>query len=358
MSHFKFQTYGLCLSLIIVGQAQSQDIRTRTQPAPSHNENQEVVYDSWTLYGALRDDKEASVLGSTCKTKDEAMAKAKKWLAENHAVNKPTDFTYLKFVEVVGEATLKEKSTKAKTEERDEEARKLLERVKFAKDDYEKAKKAAIKELEEAADRKLGDTIKEYGKMVDATYGRVKDAKKLITGDVRKLNDKTFRDVNTLIDQFNREVTSYRNLMGSSRPLGFNTIDRVEKPKEMDGLDSLANKERKEDKPWVVGVWENRTTGTDGISWTDTLTVLHDGTATKKNVWSGPNSKDVVSIDKYRWKETGNGFLFEHVGEVHPNGNEVSGDTKRNWSITRENFIQESSRNKFGELSSGWKRVR
>ena len=188
-------------------------------PAPKVVEGEMVVYTWTSSWGLKSDPPKTYPLGIvTHKTKRGAVAAAKAHIAKTAGNGSMAVTHYL----IVGEPQVIKKMAA-----RDDDAKKLLERVKFAKEDFEKAKKDAIKTLEEAANRKLGDTIKEYGDMVAKSYERVKEAKKSITGNVGTLTEAKFRDVNALIDQYNREVTSYRSLMGKSYDLGYSTVERV-----------------------------------------------------------------------------------------------------------------------------------
>jgi hypothetical protein len=124
-----------------------------------------------------------------------------------------------------------------------EQVKTPLTRLKEAKDDYDRAKKIAQGDepLLKAKQRKLGDTIKEYKDMVAQSYRQVTEAKKTLTGGVAALSAAKFKEVNALIDQYNREVSDFRSVMGKDASLGFDSMDPVQPPTA--------------EQPEVVGSW-------------------------------------------------------------------------------------------------------
>ncbi len=111
-----------------------------------------------------------------------------------------------------------------------EQAKDLFGRLKEAKEAVDRGKRAAKGDepLLRASERKLGDTTKEYKDTVAKSFAQVTDAKKTLTGGVTSLTDAKFRQVNGLIDKYNREVTDFQSVMGKDANLGFSPLARVE----------------------------------------------------------------------------------------------------------------------------------
>lgn len=212
----------LAVFLFLSGTSRAHaQIKIDKKPAPAVGPDEVVVY-TWTSSWGLRDDPPNKYpLGiATHKTEAEAVAAAKAhmarttgngWLAVTH---------YL----IEGEPSVRNKMA-----DRTEKAEELLDRVKEAKKAVDEAKKVAKGEepLLKASERKLGDTIKEYKGMVEKSLGQVTEVKKTLTGGVASLTDAKFREVNGLIDQYNREVQGFQAVMGKNAKLGYSPLARV-----------------------------------------------------------------------------------------------------------------------------------
>jgi hypothetical protein len=83
-----------------------------------------------------------------------------------------------------------------------------------AKDAVDKAKKTAENGLT-AAERKLGDTLKEYTNRIKDAYQNATNAKKAVMSLTDKISEKQFNDANTLIDRFNRDRSSFSEKAGT-----------------------------------------------------------------------------------------------------------------------------------------------
>ena len=209
------------LFLASTGAAHGQ-VRVVKKTAPKIGPNEEVVYDNWTSSWGLRDDPpDKYPLGiATHKTEAEAVAAAKAAIARTAGNG---DLAITHFL-IEGEPSVRNKIVA-----RAESAKDLLDRVKEAKKAVDEAKKIAKGDepLLKASERKLGDTIKEYKDMVTKSFAQVTEAKKTLTGGVASLTDAKFRQVNGLIDQYNRQVNGFRLVMGNSANLGFSPMARI-----------------------------------------------------------------------------------------------------------------------------------
>jgi hypothetical protein len=218
------RTVGLVTMVVLLavsGLAQAQ-IKVVKKPAPQVGPDEVVVY-TWIASWGLRDDPpDKYTLGIWTKpTESEAVARAKAAIAGT-AGNGNLAITHFL---IEGEP-----SVRTKMAVRAQEAKELLDRVKEGKKAVDDAKKVAKGEqsLLKASERKLGDTIKEYKDMVAKSFAQVTEVKNTLTGGVSSLTDANFRQVNGLIDQYNREIADFRSVMGKDADLGFAPLARVQ----------------------------------------------------------------------------------------------------------------------------------
>lgn len=124
-----------------------------------------------------------------------------------------------------------------------EQSGNLLSRLKEAKEQVDRAKRIADgnESIVSAAERKLGDTIKEYRDMAAESYRRAVDAKKTLANGVAELADTNLREVNGLVDKYNGELKDFKAVMAGSAGLGLAPLERAVPP------------EATEDE--VVGTW-------------------------------------------------------------------------------------------------------
>jgi hypothetical protein len=223
--------------LAVSGVAHAQ-IKVVKKPAPQVGSDEVLVY-TWTSSWGLRDDPpDKYPLGiATHKTEAEAVAAAKAHIARTAGNGNLAVTHYL----IEGEPSVRNKMVV-----RAQDAKELLDRVKQAKEAVDKAKKVAKgkEPLLKALERKLGDTIKEYKDMVAKSFAQVTEAKKTLTGGVASLTDAKLRQVNGLIDQYNREVNNFRSVLAKDADLGFSPLARVEPP------------DPKKARAAVVGTWK------------------------------------------------------------------------------------------------------
>ncbi len=252
------RTIANILAVILLAASASRahaQIKIDKKPAPAVGPDEVVVY-TWTSSWGLRDDppNEYPLGITTHKTEAEAVAAAKAHIART-AGNR--DFAVTHYL-IEGEPSLRNKMVV-----RAHAAKELLDRVKEAKKAVDDAKKVAKGDepLFKAAERKLGDTVKEYKDMVAKSYQQAVDVKKTLTGGVASLTDAKFRQVNGLIDQYNREIKDFQSVMGKDGNLGFSPMTRVEPPK-------AEAEPPKSDKLEIAGKWSTGTNewdfGADG----------------------------------------------------------------------------------------------
>jgi uncharacterized protein YkvS len=265
----------LAVFLFLSGASQAHaQIKIDKKPAPAVGPDEVVVY-TWTSSWGLRDDPPNKYpLGvATHKTEAEAVAAAKAHMARSAGNGNLAVTHYL----IEGEPSVRNKMA-----DRAEKAKELLDRVEEAKKAVDEAKKVAKGEepLLKSSEPKLGDTIKEYKAMVEKSLGQVTEAKKTLTGGVASLTNAKFREVNGLIDQYNRQVQDFQSVMGKDGDLGFKTLERVQPPKP--------------EKDEIAGKWS---TGT--------------------NDWEfGADGSFQITGTRNRgeWKKTANGIVVKYSG--------------------------------------------
>ena len=197
--------------LLAVSDPAHAQIKVVKKPAPQVGPDEVLVY-TWTSSWGLRDDPpDKYPLGiATHKTEAEAVSAAKSHIARTAGNGNLAVTHYL----IEGEP---------------QEAKDLVTRLKEAKEAVDHAQKVDKGEASvfEAKERKLGDTIKEYKDMVAQSYRQAVEAKKTLTGGVAALTETKMRQVNGLIDQYNREVQDFQGVMGKAADLGFAPLARA-----------------------------------------------------------------------------------------------------------------------------------
>jgi len=109
------------------------------------------------------------------------------------------------------------------------QGKELLDAVIEAKNDYDRAKRVANgdESLFRAEERKLGDTIKEYGKMLKDSLRRITETKQTMSERVDRLTKADFDRINRAIDKYNREVADFQAVVGRNATGNFKTIPRL-----------------------------------------------------------------------------------------------------------------------------------
>ena len=79
---------------LFAAEAASAQVRVVRKPAPSVGPDEEVVYEDWWVSWALRDDTEATMLGSRFNNLADAQTYARRVLANNHASSPPGSYVY------------------------------------------------------------------------------------------------------------------------------------------------------------------------------------------------------------------------------------------------------------------------
>jgi hypothetical protein len=197
--------------LLVAGPAQAQRIVVKKKLAPDVKAGQIVVYETWTCSWGLRDDPpDAYPLGiSTFKTEAAARAAADAHMARTSGNGSLAVTHYL----IEGEPTVKDLAEEVKKSA--EAGKEALDRMKEAKEAVDKARETREKGLT-AEERKRGDTIKEYGDALKGAYDRVMTLKRDMTSMTGTIAERQFRNVNNLIDSFNRSRNDFAQTAGSA----------------------------------------------------------------------------------------------------------------------------------------------
>lgn len=249
--------------LLAVSDPAHAQIKVVKKPAPQVGPDEVLVY-TWTSSWGLRDDPpDKYPLGiATHKTEAEAVSAAKSHIARTAGNGNLAVTHYL----IEGEPSVRNKIVV-----RAQEAKDLVTRLKEAKEAVDHAQKVDKGEASvfEAKERKLGDTIKEYKDMVAQSYRQAVEAKKTLTGGVAALTETKMRQVNGLIDQYNREVQDFQGVMGKAADLGFAPLARAEPP------------DPKNARAEVVGTWKGVSVQGDSKLGID-LVFNEDGTVSNR----------------------------------------------------------------------------
>lgn len=157
---------------------------------------------------------------SSFKTLAEAKADAQRRIAQNP--NQGNDWD-IHTVLIEGEDA---KPKKAEPDEKDKEKQggDLLKRLR------------AARELERpplgpgTLDPVLAQVIEEYKKAVEDAYRRIKKFEETLLDGTQEMQEQRFREINKLVDQYNRQVNEFRAVMGPTVPLGFKPMPHFETP--------------------------------------------------------------------------------------------------------------------------------
>lgn len=204
------------LSVVItVAAGFAQEIRVTRRPATACGPDAYLAYDSWWVSAALRDDVEASMLGSRFGTLAEAQAYAHQWIASNHSSSPPGSWTRIKFIEIEGEGTCRCKDGPALPSFEDIAVSQITEVVT----DALKAKKAVDKVIQKIEDPKdvlatslakrlepggVGSVLSNYMKAASKSYERAKQLKEQLLAGQSRATDQAFSRVNAAIDDYNK----------------------------------------------------------------------------------------------------------------------------------------------------------
>jgi hypothetical protein len=200
----------------------------------------------------------------------------------------------------------------------------LLSRLKAAKDAVDRAQKIEKGDdsLLKAKERTLGDTIREYLDMVGKSYGQAIQAKKTLTGGVAALTDAKMREVNGLIDRYNRELQDFQSVMGKAAKPGFSPLAPVQ---PFDPEKSRAE---------VVGTWNG--TSVDGESKISIVMVFDDDGTVSSRGENGQSGKgtwtrelDTVNVT---WSSNGARVSFQLKDGAIVAGGSIGSD--RRWSVS------------------------
>ena len=186
----------------------------------------------WMVYkvpplGFIDDGKVVASAGS----EEEAKRVAKQFQDQEYKTGKFPHFTF-----IASKVEVPDPKKGDKPDAKDDagtDTTKLLAAVIEAKQAVDRAKKVAKGEepLLKAAERKLGDALKEYKDAVAGAYQRAVDAKKTLTEGVGGLTDAKFKQATAAVDRYNGLVRDYEAKAGSG--LGSAAMDAPTAPRRM-----------------------------------------------------------------------------------------------------------------------------
>ena len=255
---------------------------TRTHAQAKDENSEYVTVNGWAVHGYAAG-KEIGY--GWYETKEEALAeKAKMEKVET------TTGKYYDKVELQPEPRTILKKVQG-SETKLDNAKELLERLKEAKEAVDRAKKIdeGDESILKAEERKLGDTIKEYKDMLERALSQLTEAKETLSSGVKSVNDAKFKEVNQLIDKYNRDVGAFQSVMGKNYSSGLNPIPRVQLP------DPKEKAKPKTEEPEIVGTW---------IA----------GGDTEWSFQQGGTFQIVGTRNRGQWKRTGDGIAVRYSG--------------------------------------------
>jgi hypothetical protein len=209
---------GLCLSL--AGSAAGQTLKVIDKPGAGQ----------WTISFSRVNGPGVFELDGFRNTRAEALKRAQQLKAWSDGMDARSSWR-LAVILIEGEDA--QPGTPKREESEGPTPTELLARLKEAKDAVDRARKVEKGEASilSAKERKLGDTIKEYKDMVQQSARQIVEARKTLTGGVSGLTEARLREVNALIDGYNRQIQDFRSVMGNGADLGFRPLPRVEPPR-------------------------------------------------------------------------------------------------------------------------------
>lgn len=98
-----------------------------------------------------------------------------------------------------------------------------------------------LREAKDAADRGLSSgqtdlarTIADYKQSIEDAYRRIREFEKTLLGGTQEMQEKRFREINSLVDRYNRRVADFQSVMGPTTPLGYKPLAQFEAPRPND----------------------------------------------------------------------------------------------------------------------------
>lgn len=155
----------------------------------------------------------------------------------------------------------------------------------------------------------LREAIDDYKQAVADTFRRIREFEKNLLGGTQEMQEARFREINALVDRYNRQANEFQAVMGRPLTPGYQPLPRFEAPASKDeeaGKPPQASA-RPADKPlvgrsWKVIVWKSATYA--GLPLV--ITFLADGKAhglyngdTHEGVWSESDDTVTVQLDSF-----------------------------------------------------------
>jgi hypothetical protein len=99
--------------------------------------------------------------------------------------------------------------------------------------DAKKAVGLALKASKEELAKKellLRETIDEYKQSVADTFRRIKELEKNLRGGTQEMQEKSFQEINAVVDRYNRQISDFQGVMGPVGTLGYSPLPRFQPP--------------------------------------------------------------------------------------------------------------------------------
>lgn len=101
----------------------------------------------------------------------------------------------------------------------------------------------------------LREAIDDYKQAVADTFRRIKEFEKTLVGGTQEMQEARFREINALVDRYNRQIADFQAVMGPKETLGYKPLPRFQPPapKNNDAAASVADKPASID---LSGAWQ------------------------------------------------------------------------------------------------------
>lgn len=197
---FRQALMGLAITFVVISGSEAQQVQVQKKPAPQVGKGEYAEYDQWTVSYSRRSGPTVFELDGTYKTEQAARNRAQQLIAWSNRMDANSGWR-LAVILIEGEASVQRLADEAGKSA--EEGKEAYGRLKDAKKAVDKARELEAKGLT-AQERKRGDTLREYRDALKSAYDRAMNAKRNLTSMTGTVTQKQFRDVNNLIDSFNR----------------------------------------------------------------------------------------------------------------------------------------------------------
>lgn len=114
----------------------------------------------------------------------------------------------------------------------------LLSRLRESKAAVAAAARTASADAIRAKELLLRQVIDEYKDVVSRSYEKIRNLEKTLTGGTQAIQEQRFREINTLVDEYNRQVNEFASVMGPTGGLGFKPLPRFQAPATEDAANA------------------------------------------------------------------------------------------------------------------------